>query len=62
MNTPLPSATPRQIRSYISDMLSELADLAKGLSDSGLECSIRLLALDVLAAQPPKDPEGPRQA
>ena len=62
MNTPLPSATPRQIRSYISDMLSELADLAKGLSDSRLECSIRLLALDVLATQPTTDSTGPRQA
>ena len=62
MITPLSGATPRQIRSYMSDMLSELADLAKGLSDSRLECSIRLLALDVVAAKPAGEPTEPRQA
>ena len=48
METSLPSATPGQTRSYMSEMLSELANLAKGLGDIGLERSLRLLALEVL--------------
>ena len=56
MSTSFPSATPREIRSYMSDMLSELADLAKVVHDSRLERVIRLLALDVLATEPPSGP------
>ena len=62
MNTSLPSATSRQTRGYISEMLSELADLAKGLDDRRLECSIRLLALDVLAMAPSAQSKEPHDA
>lgn len=55
MNTPSPSATPDQIRGYMSDMLSQLADLAKGLSDLRLEHAMRLLALEALVSGPSDD-------
>ena len=34
------------MRSYISDMLAELADMARGVGDRRLEYGLRLLALD----------------
>ncbi len=37
---------PAETRAYISDILSQLADLARGLGDRRLETSIRLLALE----------------
>ncbi len=43
---PEPQASPRQVRSYISDMLAELADMARGVGDRRLEYGLRLLALD----------------
>ena len=49
MDTPLPSATAAQVRDYISDMLSQLADLARGCGDQRLEASLRLLALEAAA-------------
>ena len=49
----LPAPAPAEIRGYISDMLSELADLAKDIGETRMERSIRILALDVLARRAP---------
>ncbi len=49
MDTPALSATPDEIYAYISDMLSQLADLARSAGDRKLEASIRLLALQASA-------------
>ena len=46
--TPPSEITPAEIRVYISDMLSQLADLARGTGDRRLETSMRLLAQGVM--------------
>jgi hypothetical protein len=46
VSTTSPSdATPAEVRAYISDMLSQLADLARAAGDRRLEASMRLLAV-----------------
>ncbi len=42
-------ATPAQTHGYISDMLSQLADLARGCGDQKLEGAMRLLAVEAAA-------------
>ena len=46
---PPPSASPEEVRAYVSDMLSQLADMAHGLGDRRLEGAIRVLALEAAA-------------
>ena len=46
--TPLPGS-PDEVRAYVSDMLSQLADMARSLGDRRLEGAIRLLALEAAA-------------
>lgn len=53
METPPPSATPADIRGYISDMLDQLADLARGAGDRWLETAMRLLAVEAAAGRRP---------
>ena len=43
------SATPADLHAYISDMLSQLADLARQAGDLRLEGSMRLLAVEAAA-------------
>ncbi len=54
MTTPPPSATasdatPLEVHAYISDMLSQLADMARGVGDRRLESAMRTLALETAA-------------
>jgi hypothetical protein len=41
-----PAPSGREVRDYISDMLSQLADLARGADEKRLELAIRLLAVE----------------
>ena len=59
MSTTPASASPAQMRAYISDMLSELAELAKLMRDTRLECSMRLLAVEVLTMAKGRDGRPP---
>ena len=52
MRPPNPSSSPREVRAYVSDVLAQLADMARSLGDARLEYGLRLLALD--AATPPR--------
>ena len=56
MDSPPAGATPADIRGYISDMLSQLADLARRSGDRWLETSMRLLAVEAAAGRG-RDPE-----
>ena len=56
MDSPPTSATAADIRGYISDMLSQLADLARRSGDRWLETSMRLLAVEAAAGRR-RDPE-----
>ena len=46
-------ATPAQTHGYISDILSQLADLARGCGDRKLEGAMRLLAVEAAAYSDP---------
>ena len=57
-------ATPAQTYGYISDVLGQLADLARGCGDHKLESALRLLALEAAmngdaAVEPVDPPERP---
>ena len=56
MDSPPTSATPADIRGYISDMLSQLADLARRSGDRWLENAMRLLAVEAAAGRR-RDPD-----
>ena len=43
---------PTEVRGYISDMLSVLADMARSLGETRIEHGIRALALEVIAKSP----------
>ena len=56
MDSPPTGATPTDIRGYISDMLSQLADLARRSGDRWLENAMRLLAVEAAAGRR-RDPD-----
>ena len=55
-----PSSEPSagELCAYISDMLGQLADIARGLDERRLELAIRLLALEAAARARPGPQDG----
>ena len=52
-------ATPAETHGYISDVLSQLADLARGCGDQKLEGAMRLLAVEAATHSDLSDPQAP---
>lgn len=47
-----PPPSSGEVRGYISDMLSQLADMARGAGEPRLELAIRLLAVEAASRRP----------
>jgi hypothetical protein len=48
---PDPAPTGGDVRAYISDMLSQLADMARAADEQRLELAIRLLAVEAASGR-----------